>query len=418
MLHRPKAIFFDTSFLSEARLKDLMYALQLPAPKYITDQVYREIKQGYLNNSADQRFRNILHKDGALKNQIKLISLEKCTKAPLPSSTNHPPILDLRPQKILFKKNTLLCSAYYSWLPYAINPSAVMDPFRHMYNQALRFIQKEGDPEDRISMSMGRLRQIELDAFNRIRKEEGYTGQSFYPSVLKTARRKRLKDFKRGTLTLTDYQIVLTALLYTCFQRGNVLLYTCDRDLVDIKENLLWSAIERYTINRILTEKLNRFYNNSVPSGKSEIINPFPEETWDKLKFLYTKHIRDELDVTLANIRNSDSFGRLAVGYYDRNNERVYGLTGQELGQKIPIWLMDFFLEYKGNFDCYSMNKRIELKYPVKYVMDPTKSSKLIYFNIRLKKRPFYAGFIENCEDMCALARKERENPLAISAFI
>ena len=85
---------------------------------------------------------------------------------------------------------------------------------------------------------------------------------------------------------------------------------------------------------------------------------------------------------------------------------------------KVPIWLMNFFLEYKWNIDCYSVYKEIELKYPIKYVMDPTKSTKKIYFDIAMRKEPHYDGFMPNCEDRCLYARKESGNPLDLSGLV
>jgi hypothetical protein len=99
------AIFLDTSFLSEARLDDLINVLHFPEPKYITDRVFGEIRKGYLNNPDDERFLHIFQKNGELRGKIRVVSLEKCVKDPL--------ITDFSRRKIIFKKNSLLCSAYY-----------------------------------------------------------------------------------------------------------------------------------------------------------------------------------------------------------------------------------------------------------------------------------------------------------------
>jgi hypothetical protein len=389
------AIFLDTSFLSEARLDDLINVLHFPEPKYITDRVFGEIRKGYLNNPDDERFLHIFQKNGELRGKIRVVSLEKCVKDPL--------ITDFSRRKIIFKKNSLLCSAYYGWLPWAINPSVVTDPFRHKYNEALNLIKKEGDPGHQISMWLGNLQQKEISLLDQFRKKEGDTGKPFGVSVLKTARKKRLKDFKRSTLALTDYQIVLTALLYACVQRAHVMVLTCDKDLLDISHNLIRSGIEKYVINRIFTERMSR---------------ATIRQAWRELKFLYRNEIFTELNDTLKKIANSDSFGGLTVAYYDKRDGKLYGVAQKHLGQKMPIWFMDFFLEYRGNFNCYSMYKEIELKYPIKFVMDPTRSNRIIYFKITMREKPFNSGFIKNCEDICSAARQERENPLSISAFV
>jgi hypothetical protein len=397
------AIFLDTSFLSEARLEDLTDILNSAEPKYITDRVYEEIKKGYLNNSGDERFRHIFQKNGELKGKIRVVSLEKCVKDPLEKCVKDSLIVDFSRRKIIFKRNSLICSAYYGWLPWAVNPSVVTDPFRHMYNEALALIRKEGDRDHQISMRLGNLQQKEIDLLDQFRKGEGDTRKPFGVSVLKTARKKRLKDFKRNTLILTDYQIVLTALLYVCVQRAHVMVLTCDKDLLDINHNLMRCGIEKYVINRILTERMNR---------------ATVREAWHELKFLYRTEIFAELNNTLKKIANSDSSGSLTVAYYDKSDGKLYGVAQEHLGQKMPIWFMDFFLEYKGNFNCYSMHKEIELKYPIKFVMDPTRSNRLIYFKITIREKPFNSGFNGNCEDICFVAKEERENPLNLSAFV
>ena len=99
-------MFFDTGFLSETPLEELRYAMEYPGPKYITDGVYREIKEGYANNPNDKRFLYIFEKNRKLKSKIKTISLGKCIKD---SS-----MVDFSQRNILFKRNSLLCSAYFS----------------------------------------------------------------------------------------------------------------------------------------------------------------------------------------------------------------------------------------------------------------------------------------------------------------
>jgi hypothetical protein len=75
------AIFFDTSFFSEARFDALEYFLEeVPGPKYITKNVHDEIKQGYIKDPKKKRFSFIFGRAARPRGHIKIISFKKCTK--------------------------------------------------------------------------------------------------------------------------------------------------------------------------------------------------------------------------------------------------------------------------------------------------------------------------------------------------
>jgi hypothetical protein len=51
------------------------------------------------------------------------------------------------------KRNPILCSAYYTWLPSAYNPSAILDPYQHTYNYLLYKLNTEkAIPKDIIKL--------------------------------------------------------------------------------------------------------------------------------------------------------------------------------------------------------------------------------------------------------------------------
>ena len=66
----------------------------------------------------------------------------------------------------------------------AVNPSMITDPFRHMYNAALRMIRKKGDPENKVSVFAGRLRMQEIDFL----VQRGFKREGFTVSALKMAK--------------------------------------------------------------------------------------------------------------------------------------------------------------------------------------------------------------------------------------
>jgi hypothetical protein len=204
-------------------------------------------------------------------------------------------------------------------------------------------------------------------------------------------------------LKITDCQIVTCALIYACFFRSNTSILCCDRDLCDAFDNLTRSIIEKYVINSMLEARL------SSDNGESNI----------KL-LLYYDDIQSEVKRLFKRIRESDQYVTFSILYYQQSDNKVYPLN-----QKIPLWLMNFILEYKLNLNCFSMKKDLELKYRLKYVMDPdfqkildSKSTKpKVRFKVSIRKEPFYRGFMENCEEICKYSKDERENPYIMSGF-
>ena len=245
-MRAPVTVFFDTSFISEAPLKSVKFFLDQSEVGFITDKVLEELQAGYDSDPHGERFSSIfgLISDYRQRNNLKVISLKKCTK-----DAGQP---DFNSDTVFIKQNSLLCSGYYAWLPCCVNPSMVTDPFRHAYNSALYTIRTKGDHDNEASTQMGRLRAQEIGLLER----QGFKKGGFTVSALKKARKKRLKDIKRNNFKVTDYGLVVTSFLYLCHTRKNVILLTCDYDLHDIKDNLIRSAIEKYTLNNLLTGRL------------------------------------------------------------------------------------------------------------------------------------------------------------------
>ena len=230
----------------EAPLKTVKFVLDQPEVGFITDRVLEELQTGYDIDPGDQRFSSIFRviSDYRQRNNLRVISLKKCTKYAGQPNFNS--------GTVFLKQNSLLCSGYHAWLHCCVNPSMVTDPFRHAYNAALYTIRTQGDPDNEITAQLGRLRTQEIGLLER----QGFKKGGFTVSALKKARKKRLRDITRNNFKVTDYGLVVTSLLYLCFTRKHVMLLTCDYDFHDIKDNLIRSIIEKYTLNSILTKIL------------------------------------------------------------------------------------------------------------------------------------------------------------------
>ncbi|MFZ0927171.1 MAG: hypothetical protein WAN11_01125, partial [Syntrophobacteraceae bacterium] len=183
-MRAPVAVFFDTSFISEAPLKTVKFVLDQSEVGFITDRVLEELQAGYDIDPGDQRFSSIFGviSDYRQRNNLRVISLKKCTKYAGQPNFNS--------CTVFLKQNSLLCSGYHAWLDCCVNPSMVTDPFRHAYNAALYTIRTQGDPDNEITTQLGRLRTQEIGLLER----QGFKEGGFTVSALKKARKKRLKD--------------------------------------------------------------------------------------------------------------------------------------------------------------------------------------------------------------------------------
>ncbi|MGA7494754.1 MAG: tetratricopeptide repeat protein [Syntrophobacteraceae bacterium] len=389
----PVIVFFDTSFISEAPLESVKFFLDQSDAAFITDRVLEELQAGYDSNPKDERFSSIFKviSHYRMTNNLRVISLEKCTK------DNSQP--DFTSDTVFLKRNSLLCSGYYAWLHCSMNPSMLTDLYRHMYNAGLYAIRTKGDPENKMTDLLGHLRSHEIDQLERI----GFRKDRFTASALRKARKKRLKDTKKNTTKITDYSLVVTAFLYFSFWRRNVILLTCDNDLHDIKDNLIRSAIEKYTLNKMLTDKMATATKRETLNNDSIRLSLRREEILDELINNTFKRLND----------TAAPKGIFQVAFYDIRDNKIYGGV-----ERLPVWLLDFVLEYRLNLNCYSADEKLEAKYPFNYIMNPSEDFKEIDFNITVRKKRNFYGLMSDCEDVCNYSRRERDTPSDITSFV
>ena len=203
-----------------------------------------------------------------------------------------------------------------------------------------------------------------------------------------------MEEIKGDSFSLTDYQTVTTALLFGCFH-GPVSILTADRDIVDIKDNLYNSIIERFAINEFLT----KHYSSRLT------LPPTIELSFDEIENIV-------LDI-LKRIDSSTDFIYLLVFLYRADNNKIFTYP-----MKIPKWLRNFILECKKNVDCYSLPFQIDQLYPIKYIMDPDLANRRVTY--RVFGRPYmqFKSCLPSCFDYCRYVKKEREDPSSLSDFL
>lgn len=391
-----KTVFFDANCFSEISDGEMRSFVNPNMEKIVLSSVLREIQEGYKTNPDQGCFRYALNKEGELNEAIKLLDLSPCNK--------NIGQVDYCQRKIKFKELPLICSSYYSWIPYALRPCIITNPFWHVYNDELGTIGIGEDLYGGIRKALGKLRSEEIKLMGSIRKEHGKTEDEFEKSVLTSARRKKTKSYRKRELKITDYQILTSALIYTCFLGTNTFILSCDKDLIIIFDELIESIKEKYVINALLEEKMSRDSNKP-----------------DRIILNYND-IQDAMLKINKTIRKEETNITLNILYYQQSDKNVYF----KRNQKIPVWLRDFVLEYKLNLDCISIDQETELKYPLNYVMDPVFQDILdpncanpeVPFIVNVRKEPFCRGFKENCEEICKYSAIEREDPYSMSGFL
>lgn len=378
------SIFYDSSCFPTIPGNDAEFIIN-ENENFITTSVFTEVKAGQLNNPSAKEFEIIVDKNGKLSKHFNLVSLDDCDKDPGYSFES---------QMLMYlKKNPLLCSAYYTWISSAVNPAIIHDTYRHMFNEILFSYEKQLEDESQLSRLESHLRVKETQDLETNDKLLGRNLIVTRPWLLKT-RRKRFDEFKKGNLVLTDYQTLTTALLYSCKHGKNVQVLTADRDLVDIKDNLYRSAIERYGIYTFLKQNIVQISDENFQIRIS-------------LKQLY-----DIIDNVLKQIEDAKQAIYMNVMLYRNDCNKVF-----QYPMKIPLWLRDFILEYKKNLNCLSLNSIYETKYNIKFFMDPDFKSQTVKYTVGFRPDFPYKQCLHNCHSFCKYPKIEKNSPNSLSDF-
>lgn len=380
-------LFYDANCFASIPEEDLEFFISSSNNK-IVSTVLEEIRNGFKKHSNNRRFKLILNEKNELQREFQIVSLEpkrKTTTAFRDTKT------------IYIKENPHVCSAYYTWLPFAVNPAIITDQYRHLFNNMLFEMSKKGDSIDgQWFKSETRWRKAEADQHIIVNLELGKTGLD--PTWLLNTRSKRIKELKSQVIKIVDYQAVLSALLYACLKGQSVLILTSDRDLLDIHNNLMEAILETYSINQLLEAKINPVLINADKLNSEGIILSLTIEA-----------IHAQLKKTVDQIHTGKHFS-FGILYYKQDDNKVY----RDINI-IPLWLRDFILEYKHSIDCYSIP--IVPEYKLKYCMDPTRYKDRVLFKIRLRQ-PVSKWFMPDCESRCIYSKAEREAPGSITGFM
>jgi hypothetical protein len=301
---------------------------------------------------------------------------------------------------MFLKKNPLLCSAYYTWITSATNPAILHDLHRHAYNEILYSLKANRTEYSNPTELEAQLRVQETQILEKYDKISGRQLVVTRAWLLR-ARRKRLDEIKEGKIILSDDQTVTTALLFACAHSRNVVIQTSDRDLVDIKDNLYKSIVERYSVYKYLAERANLRIARQIPGDNS---NEF-ELTFDQLKHLVLS--------TLDRIKAEKEFIGLVVSLYRADKGRTFMYH-----MRIPLWLRDFILEYKKNVVCLSLSAEYESLYRFQYTMHPNFQKGTITYKVYLRRTLPYKVCLPTCHKYCKYPNLESNSPSSLTDFL
>lgn len=395
---RKNVLFYDANCFSTICRKDIKLLIK-NNHNFVTSSVADEIKKGKEKLPSSNAFNLVLNSNNKISKNFKEVVLNYCDK-------NRKAVLNLSDKQINLKENPLLCSAYYTWLGAAINPAIPTDSYRYWYNEILR--QSKGNTpqqvKDDLSKTEQRLRQREILSNETHDAKTGH-GRAIKWSWLLKARKKRLDEVKDNHIKLSDAQTLITAMLFACYLGRPAMIVTCDRDFLDLLDNLFESIIEKFTVTKILTERIN-----DLSEKQMEIYNDKGMDIDISLKELI-----EQVKVTVNRIANEKKFIRLILLLYKKNVNKAFDYV-----QIIPLWLRDFILEFKHNLDCYSISAEQEVRYNFKYIYKIVDNFTAVKYHISPRTRPplMMKACWPHCEKNCRYAKQEKENPVNISEFI
>ncbi|QSO48349.1 hypothetical protein [Alicyclobacillus mengziensis] len=334
---------------------------------------------------------------GAVRNEFQIVDIGQSYK-------NYGRF-NLEKQVIKFKRHPFICSTYYHLLPLAYNPSSVLDPYGHVYNYFLHQLNHNLAVSDEIMELERKLKDREIKLLRKV-AESSRTLRSLDPVKLMKVHKKKLKLAQQGKVSLTDVQVVVTALLWSCFfGTGRTCILTADRDLVATASTLMLSIFEKFVLNQAL-ESVIDLDDELTRKELRETGKLHREISFDKLRTAQRKFVTDI-------VHSSEKSFELTVLYYKNETGELIPDT-----HKIPRSLRDFILEFKGNVDCYSLSKDIEIKYPLSHrKYDPSISPEYLHFDVFPRRKSFYDGMMFGCESRCRYVRQERKDPSNISDF-
>ena len=386
-------IFYDTNFFSGYPVDDLKEILKTDNHILISP-VLEELKIGRTKRNRSAGLDYILDDDLQLKQPFKVINLDNCDK----DDSYLFEISDL----MYLKKNPILCSSYFTWINSATNPAIVLDFFRQMFNEILYEVKKDSNDSNNLSKLESNFRGKEIEMVEKFEKRLGRERKIEYKWLMQ-ARKKRVKEAKEGKFKLTDYQILVTALLMACFYGENVVVNTLDRDLVDIKENLERSIIERYVVYHLLQEKIKKLPTTAtkVFSSVGLLIDLSIADIGENVRTFWNK-LNSEKEFIVVGLLLYNNKENLCFPYHI----------------KIPYWLRDFILDYKKNVSCMSLNSSYSEINNFRYTFNPNYEKDVVTYTIYPNNYYQDRMTFPFCSKFCRYAKTEESKPHLLSEFL
>lgn len=385
--------FFDANYFTTVPSVDLKAIID-GNDNFLISPVLEEVRKGKSNNPSNKGFDIVLDKEGKLKSLFKEISLKDCYK-------NDGYKFEVE-QLMFLKKNPILCSSYFAWISSATNPATLHDIFRHSFN-SIAFgakMKNAGYPIQRDSLE-SKIRVKETQTLEKLDLSMGRNLLVTRSWLLKS-RKKRLDDIRNDDFILTDYQLVTTALLYGCFRGKDIIIHSADRDIVDIKDNLYKSIIERYAVYELLSEKVK-----ALPHTAKKIYSIYGRE--------FEFHIQEIVDAVCCVLKKIDQdkeYIELIVFLFRSDFNKVFNYS-----MKIPSWLRDFILGYKKNLNCMSLDSEYDSVYNIKYMIEPDFIKKTVKYKVKSRDLTSKKVCLPFCHFKCNYPKMEKDNPSALGDF-
>ncbi len=296
-----------------------------------------------------------------------------------------------------FKKNPIVCSAHHFWLRLIMCPYLITDLNRH-YNSMLTWHLKS----DKVKYDDPLLQNLK----NKIRLDEVKIAEPYFRDSYIEAKRivktwsKRDRDIRDNKYKITDSRMVMHAMDIMLALKTSINILTSDYDLIDLQNTVFDCILDQYVIYEVLKKKC-------------EIMDFQGHE--HKVIFLPIDEFKIVHYEVIEKIKKCDEFLVFTVWFYNRETKKVYPFE-----KILPYWLYEFALNFKGNLDCYALNKEYYRNYPFEYIWFSQPKNDKIKFEVWKRDTTGIANMFEPmlCKVKCKYELEEINAPDKLGGFI
>ena len=134
-----------------------------------------------------------------------------------------------------------------------------------------------------------------------------------------------------------------------------------------------------------------------------------------KILFIPIEEFKAAHEKEIDKIRECDKYFMFTLWFYNQRTNKFYPFK-----KKLPIWLYEFVLNFKGNLDCVVLPKEQYKDYPFKYIWYSECTNDKIMFEVWKRNTDTIYDTAKkiSCRVMCRYEMEELNSPGNLGGFI